>query len=347
MRQRGHGRGVIAAIGLLLLFAGLVGGGVLWVLADREPESAAESFARAVPGCTTTLTFGEPGEFYVFEELSGIVAPVEGCQPSTLSGRPFTFTVVDSTGVEVPRVADDSVSYDLDVGSATSVARITIEEPGEYRISVLGSDPATVAAVGGDPEAGVEQLRQAAIASIGGGLVLGAFLLWLSARRSRRAATFASPADPGWGVTERDHARRAEAQSEPTLPAPSGGRQVPVNPMAPDERRVAQPWSVPVGGTPGTAAAPAAPPIVVDGSSTDAPETTDAPDTSDTTPVPDESAANHEHDVAPISTTEPQAAPPPGPSPAVAWPSDLEPSPERDDADESPSRNGGADDTPA
>ncbi|MEZ5296893.1 MAG: hypothetical protein R2697_11675 [Ilumatobacteraceae bacterium] len=90
-----------------------------------------------------------------------------------------------ATGVEVPRVADDTVSYDLEADSATSVARITIPEPGDYRISVLGSDPAVVAAVGGDPEDGVESLRQGAIAAIAGGLVLGGFLLWLSARRGR------------------------------------------------------------------------------------------------------------------------------------------------------------------
>lgn len=324
MPKGGHGRGVIAAIGLLVLFAGLVGGGVLWVLADREPESAAESFARAVTGCTTTLTFGEPGEFYVFEELSGIVAPVDGCQPSTLPGRPFTFTVTTTTGVEVPRVADDSVSYDLDVGSGTSVARITIPEPGEYRISVLGADPAIVAAIGGDPQDGVEQLRQAAIAAVAGGLVLGGFLLWLSARRSKKAATFTGLADPGWGVTERDHARRAETQNGSWPPASPDVRQVPVNPMAPDERRVAEPWSAPGAET-------TAPPLVVP--------------TPDVEPPSTESAATPRPNPSTVSPGSPSApAPAPGSSSAVAWPSDLEPSPERDDADASSSSD---DDTSA
>ena len=318
MPKGGHGRGVIAAIGLLVLFAGLVGGGVLWVLAEREPESAAESFARAVTGCTTTLTFGEPGEFYVYEELSGIVAPVDGCQPSTLPGRPFTFTVTTTTGVEVPRVADDSVSYDLDVGSGTSVARVTIPEAGEYRISVLGADPAIVAAIGGDPEDGVEQLRQGAIAAAVGGVVLGAFLLWLSGRRSRKAATFAGLADPGGGVTERDHARRAEAQNEAWPPVSPDVRQVPINPMAPDERRVAEPWSAP------DAEVATPPPLImpdsVDGStgapSTAAGSTPDTPDPAPSTPAPDSPVAS---------------------SPAVAWPSDLQSMPERDDADASSS----------
>ena len=240
MPKAGHGRGAIAAIGLVLLFAGVVGGAVLWVLADREPNKAAASFARAAPGCTTTLTFGEPGEFFVYEELSGVSQAVEGCQPSTLPGRAFTFTVTTANGIEVPRVEDTSMSYDLDVGAATSVARITIEEAGDYRISVLGDDPAKVAAVGGDPEADVEQLRRGAIAAATGGVVLGLLLLWLAGRRSKRAATFAGPLDPGWGVTERDHARRAAAAVDDGTTWPPATTQVPVNPHAPDERRVAR-----------------------------------------------------------------------------------------------------------
>jgi len=251
---------VIAAIGLLVLFAGLVGGAVLWILADREPESAAESFARAAPGCTTTLTFGEAGEFFVFEELSGVALATEGCQPSTLPGRPFTFTVVTRNGTEVPRVDDDSVSYDLDVGQGTSVARITITEPGEYRISVLGDDPAVVAAVGGDPEAGVERLRQGAIVAAAGGVLLGGLLLLLAGRRSRRAATFSAPLDPGWGVTERDHARRAGTDGAPAWSAPPNPGQVPVNPHAPDDR-------------PRTGRDP----LVFDPPATDPPETGDEP----------------------------------------------------------------------
>ena len=320
MPKGGHGRGVIAAIGLVLLFAGLLGGGVLWILADREPESAAESFARAVPGCTTTLTFGEPGEFYVFEELSGIIVPVDGCQPSTLPGRPFTFTVVTATGVEVPRIADDTVSYDLEAGSATSVARITIPEPGDYRISVLGSDPAVVAAVGGDPEDGVEALRQGAIAAIAGGLVLGGFLLWLSARRSKRAATYTAPIDPGWGVTERDHARRAEADAA-WPPADPNVRQVPINPMAPDGRMVAEPWSAPGPAT--VSETPMSPTsVATDDAVTDDAATDDA--------------------VADDAVTDDAEAPPrpETPTAAVDWPSDIAPAPERDDADASPSEDG-------
>lgn len=241
MPKRGHGRGAIASIGLLLLLAGLLGGGLLWVLSQREPNRAAEAFARAAPGCTTTLTFANPGDYWVYEELSGVLEPAGGCVPSTNPGLQFTFDLRDATGRDLPIVEDESMTYDLDAGAATSRARFTITEPGTYEISVLGSDPAVVAAIGGDPEAGVARLRQGAIAAAIAGGVLGVLLLWASGRRSRRAATFANPEDPGWGVTERDKLRRAAAQQgESWPPALPDIRQVPVNPHAPDERRVAQ-----------------------------------------------------------------------------------------------------------
>jgi hypothetical protein len=75
-------------------------------------------------------------------------------------------------------------------------------------------------------------------------------LLWLAGRRSRKAATFTSPVDPGWGVTERDRERRAAAAvegSEWAAPV-SGAQQVPVNPHQPDERRTVSPTDSTTGG---------------------------------------------------------------------------------------------------
>jgi hypothetical protein len=240
MSNRGHGRGAIAAVGLLLVFAGVVGGAVLWYLADQEPDRAADEFARAAPGCTTTVTFSELGEYFVYEELSGVADTVEGCEPSTVPGRPFAFVVRDPRGEPVQAVEDTSVRYDLDAGQGQSRARITIAEPGDYGVSVVGSDPAVVAAIGDDPEAGVAVLEWTAIAVAGLGVVVGGLLLWAAGRRSRRAAKFAAPLDPGWGVTERDHERRAAAKDQEAVwPAPPPGGQVPINPHQPDERRVA------------------------------------------------------------------------------------------------------------
>jgi hypothetical protein len=243
MSKRAHGRGAIAAIGLLVLFAGLVGGVVLWVVAAREPNNTAEGFARAAPGCTTTVTFSEAGEYYVFEELSGVVATVEGCEATTTPGQAFAFDIRPPGGEPIDRITDTSVSYDLDAGVGNSVARISIDVPGDYAVSVLGNDPAINAAIGDDPDEGVDRLRRAAIAAVIVGIVVGGLLLWLAGRRSRKAATFTSPVDPGWGVTERDRQRRAAAaadRAEWAAPV-SGSQQVPVNPHQPDERRTVAP----------------------------------------------------------------------------------------------------------
>lgn len=175
------------AIGLLLLIAGVVGGVVLWLVAEREPDRVADAFARAAPGCRTTLSFAETGEFYVFEEQSGLVM-AEGCEPSVDPDQPFEFVIVDSDGTRVGAVEDRSVTYDLDVGSATSVARVTIDRPGGYEIEVRGNDVSTVAAIGGDPNENVGRIRSAAVAAAIIGVMAGGLLLWLARRRSSDGA---------------------------------------------------------------------------------------------------------------------------------------------------------------
>lgn len=286
MARRSHGRGAVAALGLLVLFAGLVGGAVLWLMSAREANRAAEGFARAAPGCTTTLTFTEVGEYYVYEELSGIADSVAGCEPTASDGSRFAFVVNRPDGSEVDVEIDGSITYDLDAGTATSIGRIDIDRPGAYEISVVGSDPAVVAAIGGDPEERVPTLRNAAIAAAIVGVVVGGLLLVLSGWRSRKAARFDSPLDPGWGVTERDRARRTTGSDDWPPAVPSIGGQVPVNPHDPEGRRVAEiarpdgattstTDATPSSTTASSAAADPTPPSGVDGPSVPA----DAPDT--------------------------------------------------------------------
>ncbi len=272
MAVRSKGRGTAAAIGLFILFAGLVGGGVLYVVSQNRPSQTVEGFARAPIGCTTTLEFSEVGTFYVFEEAGVVFEAVDGsCQPVATPSASFG---VEFTGDLEPDslVADTSVSYDVDGYDGRSIQRIEITQPGEYSVAVTGTDLTVVAALGRDPNDGVDDLRQTALMIAIGGVVLGLLLLTLSARRSKRAATFSAPDGPGWGP--------GVAQRVGGWPPESPNiNQVPVNPHQPlqpahavlPERPPADPsmWTAPTGDAeplppPDPAAPPPPPPVAED-----------------------------------------------------------------------------------
>lgn len=228
MAIKSKGRGTAAAFGLLLLFAGLIGGGLLYWSSIQRHDDAVDGFARAAVGCTTTLEFSETGTFYVYEELGTLVEPPDGdCAPISNPLQVFGFELTGESGEVVPR-RDDSIRYDTDDYSGDSVARIEISEPGEYEIRVRGDDELTVAAIGRDPDDGVDELRQRAIAVAIAGVVLGVLLLVLAGRRSKHAGEFATPEGPGWGPQ-----RTSTVSSWP----PEAPRidQVPVNPHEPDQ----------------------------------------------------------------------------------------------------------------
>lgn len=228
MAARSTARGTAAAIGLFLLFAGLVGGGVLYIVSNQRPSQAVEGFARAPIGCTTTLEFSEVGTFYVFEEAGTTFEPVEGgCQPVATPGATFG---AQFTGDRVPDAIaqDGTISYDVDGFDGSSVQRVEITEPGEYAVAAMGSDLTVVAALGRDPNEGVDDLRRTALTVAIGGVVLGLGLLTIAGRRSKRAATVTNPDGPGWGPAR----QRADGNWPPEPPRMG---QVPVNPHQPNE----------------------------------------------------------------------------------------------------------------
>ncbi|MEO6652680.1 MAG: hypothetical protein ABIP17_08500 [Ilumatobacteraceae bacterium] len=263
MAARSRARGTVAAVGLFLLFAGLVGGGVLYVVSQQRPSDSVEGFARAPIGCTTTMEFSEVGTFFVFEEAGATFEPVEGgCQPVATPGATFG---AQFTGDRVPDALSQTgeIDYDVDGFAGRSVQRVEITEPGEYAVAVIGSDLTVVAALGRDPNEGVDDLRRTALAVATGGIVLGLGLLIFAGRRSKRAATLASPDGPGWGP-----ARPRTDGNWPPEPPRLG--QVPVNPHLPNEPAsvtrpapplperspsVSSPWDAPSG-----SAEPLAPP---------------------------------------------------------------------------------------
>lgn len=197
MAVKARGRGAAAAIGLFLLLAGLVGGGVLYVLATQRPERAVDGFARAPVGCTTTLEFTETGTFYVFEESGAAEAVEVEC---TQVATPGVELDASFPGDLVPEAvaADDTLSYDIGGVEGRSVRRVEIVEAGQYQVAVVGDDLTKVAAIGRDPDDGVADLRRTALIVAVVGTLVGLALLVLSGRRSRRAATTAPPDGPGW-----------------------------------------------------------------------------------------------------------------------------------------------------
>lgn len=233
MGVKSQGRGAAATLGLFLLFAGLVGGGVLYFVAQRRPAQSVEGFARAPVGCTTTLEFTEGGTFYVFEEVGAARDAVGGgCQP--VADPSATFEVRFSGDVTPNSVlGDESISYDLDGFDGRSVQRIDITEPGQYTVEVVGDDLTVVAALGRDPDDGVDQLRRTALTLAVVGIALGLLLLVLAGRRSKRAAVAVTPDGPGWGPATPTSPDDTDASWPPKVPRLD---QVPINPHLPLEQ---------------------------------------------------------------------------------------------------------------
>lgn len=222
---RSRGRGLVGALGFVLLVGGLVGAGVLFFLSTQRPSTVVEGFARAAPGCRTTLDFADVGTYYVYEELvDESFEPTEGCDPTATPGAPFS---VRLSGPSAPSTtADASISYDTGGHAGTSVQRFVITEVGQYELSVDADDTRMIAAVGRDPEEDVADLRRWAVVAGAVGALLGLLLLVLAGRRSRRAATPSIPDGPGWGPRPQPAAEWPPAA--PTL------QRVPINPQKPD-----------------------------------------------------------------------------------------------------------------
>lgn len=235
MRTRARGRGVAATFGLLLVLAGVAGAAVLWIMAERRPEQAIERFARGPVGCTTTLEFSDTGTFFVYEErLTEDADAFAACEPVPAPDAEFSVDLLDGDTPLTLR-NDTSVSYDTSTAVGRSIGRIEIDRAGQYDLTVVGADPAVVAAVGREPDAGVDELRRGAIIVGVLGVLLGSLLLVLAGRRSKRAATYGPPDGPGWGP-QHGTSTGAAATWPPEPPRVS---QQPINPMLPPEPVVA------------------------------------------------------------------------------------------------------------
>ena len=154
---RSRGRGAAAAFGFILLFAGLIGGGVLFVLS----RSATARRSRTSPrrrGRKTSLTSTRPGPTTCTRRPQAI--PTSRRSVRTVGhARPAVRFEFD--GPAHPRLrADTSITYDTDEFTGASVARFEVTESGRYEITVQGDSIESRAAVGRDPSADVDDYRR-------------------------------------------------------------------------------------------------------------------------------------------------------------------------------------------
>lgn len=259
MAGKSRGRGLTAAVGWLLLCAGIVGAISLVVVGQRRFDDTVSTFARARVGCVTTLRFTEPGTFFVFEETGQAPVSTSGgddiagqCTPTADVSREFAFSLTAGEG-PVGTVRERSISYEQDGRSGQSSATFLVTAPVTVDIVVVGPDDNVVAAVGRNPHEARDDMRRLAVVLGVAGLVLGLLLLVLSGRRSRRANVATLPDGPGWS--------RPIPPAPPVMWPPSGpsisgavqpSTQRPINPHMPDhpvgDPSTAGPWPSPTQG---------------------------------------------------------------------------------------------------
>jgi hypothetical protein len=249
MASKRTGRGTVL-FGLLVLFAGLAGAVVLFVLSRQRGDDAIRDLARAPVGCDTTLSFSDTGTFYVFIEHLGSLDALDGdCEtPEEYSRDPedeprVTITLTDGDGneIELDRVGDE-FTYSLDDSFAgTATRQVEIESTGDYVVTVESPDGDDfVVAIGRDPAAVANTMLVGALASAIAGIVLGLLLVLIGVRRGRRARRIATAytAEPRWpdGAPLPTAPPTMQAPLTERMPAPTGpgawSPDVPVGPPA-------------------------------------------------------------------------------------------------------------------
>lgn len=241
-------------VGGLLLGAGIVLGAVLFGFAlahsigeFQELGDDIDAMVRfAVPG-EDVVALDEPGEYLVYAE--GPVIPV-----GRVGAAAVTIESVepDSTPLVLRSVTFDE-TYDISGHSGRAALRFTVEDPGDYRVSV-GPVPASVTTVAVGPRidilgpVGSVFVVVFVPVGVGGLLVIAgaALLIVTGVRRSaarRRARLAAAPAAPAWGFVP---------PAYPPPPGPAGYSAPPVG-AAPD-------GPGPGDGAPGASLPPGLPP---------------------------------------------------------------------------------------
>lgn len=171
---------VAAAVTLLV---GLVATTALLVSAQRRPGAQIDAFARAAVGCTTVVRVERAGEYFVFAELGAEPVERAGCTPVADPEARFAVEVAAADGVSAV-IDDRSVTYSRGVVSAGSIQRLVADGPVDVVVTVVGSDAGVVAALGPDPQEGVDERRAWALL-VGAITLIVSGVLFVAAARSR------------------------------------------------------------------------------------------------------------------------------------------------------------------
>lgn len=262
---KGSRRTGLLVFGLLVLIGGLGAGVALFLASGTQYEDAVKGLQRAPVGCDTEFDFTGTGTFYFYAETQGSIGELRGDCENT--GTDYSrddvprvdLTLVDDNGDEVDLDRNSDASYDKGGFVGTSVRSITIDEPGQYVLSVVSDDDDFAVAVGRNPKDDFESAQKIAFVVGGAGLVLGLLLTILGLRRKPAVAgpnTFA----PGAGFSPtQTFPTTAPNYGSPTYGGPTAGApgQVPSGPpLYTPPPQSPPPPSPPPPGTPGSWGAP-------------------------------------------------------------------------------------------
>ena len=253
-------------VGVAVLIVALVGAGLFWFSADERHDDAVRDLARAAVGCETTLDFARPGTYYVYLETAGTIETVAGdCSVATgpfelpRGDRPeVRLTLTDPAGQDVAITRSDGIAYEVDLYRGVQIGEVAVETAGDHVLAAGFAEDSGIAAVavGGDPDAGTDALRGAAIAVLVVGLLVAGGLFVLAARRSPAQP---SPVQPPFGPGSTDgrdrHGGRQTSVAPPSPPTgpplrpptEAGPQSRPVPPTAPPggAEPSGSPWAPP------------------------------------------------------------------------------------------------------